>query len=94
MSSPDTDVFMIMLSKVTETNRQLLMLTGTGNNKRIIDVNSIPEDIYENQNETYGTKNQVMTALLGFHCFTGCDTVSSFAGRRKLKPLKLLFKNS
>ena len=35
-----------------------------------------------------------MKALLGFHCFMGCDTVSSFAGRRKLKPLKLLFKNS
>ena len=76
VSSPDTDVFMIMLSKVTEMNRQLLMLTGTGNNRRIIDVNSIPECIYENQNETYSTKNQVMTALLGFHCFTGCDTVS------------------
>ena len=34
-----------------------------------------------------------MKALLGFHCFTGCDTVSSFAGSGKLKPLKLLFKN-
>ena len=35
-----------------------------------------------------------MKALLRFHCSTGCGTVSSFAGRGKLKPLKLLFKNS
>ena len=94
VSSPDTDVFMIMLLKVTEMNGQLFMLTGTGNKRRIIDVNSVTEGIYENQNETYCTKNQDMKALLGFHCFTGCDTVSSFAGCGKLKPLKLLFKNS
>ena len=94
VSSPDTDVFIIMLSKVTKMNRQLFMLTGTGSKRRIIDVNSVAEGIYENQNETYCTKNQVMKVLLGFHCFTGCDTVSSFAGRGKLKPLKLLFKNS
>ena len=89
VSSPDTDVFMIMLSKMTEMNGQLFMLTGTGNKRRIIDVNSVAEGIYENQNETYCTKNQVLKALLGFHCFTGCD-----AGPGKLKPLKLLFKNS
>ena len=94
VSSPDTDVFIIMLSKVTEMNGQLFMLTGTGNKRRTIDVNSVAEGIYENQNETYCTKNQVMKALLGFHCFTRCGTVSSFAGRGKLKPLKLLFKNS
>ena len=94
VSSPDTDAFMIMLSKVTEINGQLFMLTGTGNKRRIINVNSVTEGIYENQNGTYCTKNQVMKALLGFHCFTGCDTVSSFAGSGKLKPLKLLLKNS
>ena len=53
LSSPDTDVFMIMLSKVTEMNGQLFMLTGTGNKRRIIDVNSVAEGIYQNQNETY-----------------------------------------
>ena len=94
VSSPDTDVFMIMLLKVTEMNGQLVMLIGTGNKRRIMDVNSIAEGIDENQNETYCTKNQVMKDLLGFHCFTECDTVSSFARRGKLKPLKLLFKNS
>ena len=35
-----------------------------------------------------------MKALIGFHCFTGCDTLSSFAGRAKLKSLKLFFTHS
>ena len=94
VSSPDIDVFMIMLSKVTEMNGQLFVLTGTGNKRRIINVYSVAEGIYENQNETYCTKNQVMKALLRFHCFMGCNTVNSFARPGKLKPLKLLFKNS
>ena len=64
VSSPDTDVLMIMLSKVTEMNGQLFMPTGTGNKRRIVDVNSVAEGIYENQNETYCTQNQVMKALL------------------------------
>ena len=94
VSSPDTDVFMIMLSKVTEMNGLLFMLSGTGYKRRINDINSVAEDIYENKNETFYTKKQVMKALLWFHCFTWCDIVSSFAGHGKLKPLKVLLKNS
>ena len=33
---------------------------------------------------------QVCKALLGLHAFTGCDSVSSFAGIGKVKPLKIL----
>ena len=69
-------------------------LLGQVTREFFIDVNSIAEGIYENQNETYFTKNQVMKAFLGFHYFTRCNTVSSFPGGGKLKPLKLLFKNS
>ena len=32
----------------------------------------------------------VSDALLGMHAFTGCDTVSAFAGRGKMGALKLL----
>ena len=55
---------MIMLSKVTEMNGLLFMLSGTGNKRRINDINSVAEDIYENKNETFYTKKQVMKALL------------------------------
>ena len=33
-----------------------------------------------------------MNALLGYHSFSGCDSVSSFAGKGKVKPLNLLLK--
>ena len=35
----------------------------------------------------------VCRGLIGMHAFTGCDTVSAFAGRGKAKVLKLLVSN-
>jgi len=35
----------------------------------------------------------VLESLIGIHCFTGCDTTSAFAGRRKVKPLTLMSKD-
>ena len=32
----------------------------------------------------------VSNTLLGWHAFTGCDTVSAFSGEGKVKPLKLM----
>ena len=32
-------------------------------------------------------------ALLGLHSFSGCDTVSAFKGKGKVKPMKLVLKN-
>lgn len=34
--------------------------------------------------------NDIALGILGLHSFTGCDTVSSFAGRGKVSALKLL----
>ncbi|KAG1714163.1 hypothetical protein GQR58_001793 [Nymphon striatum] len=36
--------------------------------------------------------NDVCTALMGLHPWTGCDTVSAFAGQGKLKALKILLR--
>jgi len=33
-------------------------------------------------------------ALVGFHAFTGCDSVSAFSGRGKTGPLKQLPKDA
>ena len=32
-------------------------------------------------------------SLLGFHCFTGCDTVSALCGKGKIKPLHIMRNN-
>ena len=80
-STPDTDLFFIMLSMMPDMNIKLYMLTGTGSKRRIIDMNAVGDDIFDNQNQTNSAKNDLLKALIGFHCFTGCDTHSSFAAR-------------
>ena len=37
--------------------------------------------------------DRLSQALLGFHAFTGCDSVSTFSGRGKTGPLKQLRKD-
>ena len=83
-----------MLLMIPDMNIKLYMLTGTGSKRRIIDMNAVGDDIFDNQNQANSSKNEFLKALIGFHCFTGCDTLSSFAGRAKLKPLKLFFTHS
>ena len=82
VSTPDTDVFV-------DTMIKLYLLTGTGSKRCIIDINAVGDNIFDNQNQTNSSKNDLLKALIRFHCFTGCDTLSSFAGRAKLKPWKL-----
>lgn len=36
----------------------------------------------------------VCTALIGVHAYTGCDSVSSFAGQGKMKALNLINKSN
>ena len=36
---------------------------------------------------------EVCSALLGYHAYTGCDTVSAFSGRGKVGPFKILVGN-
>ena len=93
ISTPDTDVFMIALSKSTVINANLYILTGTKDKRRLIDIDAVGEEIYTDLNKTDCRKEDFLDALLGFHCFTGCDTTSSFARRGKIKPLLLLGTN-
>ena len=90
ISSPDTDVFAITLSKLSSIDANMYMLTGTGDKKRLIDLNAVAENSFLKLNRTDCTKEKFLEALPGFHCFTGCDSTSAFSGRGKIKPLKLL----
>ena len=50
---------------------------------------------YSNYNITTAKccKEQFLKALIGYHCFTGCDNFSAFSRRGKLKPLSLMCNN-
>jgi len=58
--------------------------TGTGNKRRIIDVNKI----------TSVLGVDVAAALPTFHAFTGCDAVNAFVGNGKKRPFDLMCEDS
>ena len=59
--SPDTDVFILMLGHKPAIPAAMYFDTGTGNHRRILDVNKV--------HLTLG--NDLCNALIGFHAFTG-----------------------
>ena len=90
--TPDTDVFMIALGVSGDVDVDLYIKTGVQNKTRLINLSEVKELLNINNN-SLGDINLTCKALLGLHGFTGCDTVSAFSGKGKVKPLKLMLKN-
>ena len=82
MRSSDTDVFFVMLHHAANLNCELFFDTGKGNNKRSLNVSQVVKG--------YGRKYS--SALMVLNAFTGCDSMSSFKGIGKIKPIKILEK--
>ena len=71
--SPDTDVFVLAISNVyTLACDIIIQMMGNWFNISLI------KRVFS---------KEVCGALLGLHCFTGCDTVSSFRGKGKKRAL-------
>jgi hypothetical protein len=55
--------------------------------------NSIQVDsVIKHTNKNNVNIKESLDALLGLHAFTGCDTVSAFAGHGKIRSMKLMAK--
>ena len=80
--SPDTDVLVLLLKFSQNIDRTILFDTGTGNKRRLLNVNDIVS--------AKGT--ELCEVLPALHSFTGCDTTSAFVRRGKVAPLKVLEK--
>ena len=76
----DTDVFIMSLAFSRQIAIPLYLKCGTKGRTRFIAVQQVVHCIGESLCES----------LIGFHAFTGCDTVSAFAGRGKIAALKIL----
>lgn len=84
IKSNDTDVILLCLSQQQKIAARLFVLTGTSaSGYKVWNITSMSEQI----------GNQMCTALLSFHAFTGCDSVSGFKGKGKVGPFLLLEKN-
>ncbi len=81
--TPDTDILVILLHHAPSIPIDIYLDTGTGKNRKIINVSELAE--------TKGP--DYCTALLGLYVFTGEDATSAFKGKGKLGPLKMLHKN-
>lgn len=81
----DTDVMMICLGVNSSfSNAKLFLRRGTKSRVRIVDITKLSQSLGK----------EVSSALPGLHSWTGCDSVSSFAGHGKVKALKLLQVNA
>ena len=80
ISAEDTDVLILSLAFKKDISATLFQKCGTQSRTRFLDIGKIVQSV------GYG----VTDALLGLHAFSGCDTVSTFSGRGKLSPLKLM----
>ena len=63
----------------------LFFLTGLKNKRRITDIDLVAAEAYMTFNTTTIDKETFLHALLAYHFFTGCDSISAFCGRGKVK---------
>ena len=80
ISSEDTDVFVLCLTFNSFIQASLYMKCGTQTRTRYIDISMAVQ--------LHGP--EVCKCLIGLHAYTGRDSVSAFAGKGKIRALKLV----
>lgn len=84
IESPDTDTAVLTLGHSKRIKCEVLaFVTGTKDKRRILDIKTMSLKLGEEMTE----------ALMGVHAFSGCDTVSSFAGKGKKTHYELIKQN-
>ena len=76
----DTVVLILCLGFSKDISCPICQKCGTQNQTRFLDINML----------VHSLGDSVCDALVGMHAYTGCDTVSAFAGRGKMGALKLM----
>ena len=76
----DTDVLVLSLGFSKDIPCPVYKKCGTQNRTRFLDITKLCQSLGES----------VAGTLIGMHAFTGCDTVSTFAGREKMGTFKQL----
>lgn len=84
---------LILLLSHSHSLHQCYIKKGKSSKTRIMKVDHIVNSLFKNLSPGM-PKRDFLKSLIGLHAFTGCDSVSSFAGKGKWKALQLLFKNN
>ena len=88
--TPDTDVLIISLGNLHNINGDIFMRTGTGDRSRTISLQRIKDKLEQRIGDREVSTDELCEALVGYHAFTGCDSVSTFAGKGKKKAWKIV----
>ena len=80
--SDDTDILILLLSH-SHSLHQCYIKKGKSSKTRIMKVDHIVNSLFKNLSPGM-PKQDFLKSLIGLHTFTGCDSVSSFAGKGKL----------
>ena len=78
----DTDVLVLLIGHTEKIAAEVFLRFGSGGKSQVFNLSKVSKSL--------GT--DVCTALLGLHAFTGCDSVSAFAGKGKVSAFKLMCK--
>lgn len=80
ISSEDTDVFILLLAFDSSINSRLFRKCGNQTRTKLVDIDKITSTLGDH----------VCKGVIGLHAYTGCDTVSAFAGKGKVNSVKIL----
>ncbi|KAJ8358200.1 hypothetical protein AAFF_G00026150 [Aldrovandia affinis] len=83
VTADDTDVLLLCLANYADISCPLFQNCGTKNRVRYLDITKLRQALGD----------CVCNAVIGMYALTGCDTLSAFAGRGKLRALKLIMRS-
>ena len=91
VNTPDTDVVVLVIAFSKDIDSNILVKTRVKNKAHTLFIERIIGKLIKSFSRR--NTNSATDAIFGLHAFTGCDTVSAFWWKRKLRPLKLLLTN-
>ncbi|KAJ8387962.1 hypothetical protein AAFF_G00147530 [Aldrovandia affinis] len=83
VTADDTDVLLLCLAFSADISCPLFQNCGTKNRVRYLDITKLCQALGD----------CVCNAVIGMYAYTGCDTLSAFTGRGKLRALKLIMRS-
>ncbi|KAJ8404780.1 hypothetical protein AAFF_G00331670 [Aldrovandia affinis] len=83
VTADDTNVLLLCLAFSANISCPLFQNCGTKNRVRYLDMTKLRQALGD----------CVCNAVIGMYAYTGCDTLSAFAGRGKLRALKLIMRS-
>ena len=92
--TPDTDVLILCLGHLHNINGDIFIRTSTGDHLRTISIQKIKDKLENQIGDLEVSPDDLCEALIGYHSFTGCDSVSAFAGKGKKKPWKIVLNST